>query len=331
MLVSYEKAQEVFENFDNSLKAPSINPDYLIIDAERDPLLKPCFFIYREQGESFLHGFHIAPVPGTEFRDIQSPYGYGGPIATCSDPSFLDRAWQSYLLWCEENKILVEFIRFHPLVKNWKYYKGEIFNDRQTVWIDLHNTDLYSSYSGRARTAIKKAVKNGLNVEWGRGNSMQPVFTALYSQAMQNLQADNLYFFSDSYFRSIIKWNRAHTAICSYGEQVVAASIFLVQEDIMEYHLSATSPLGKKYCGANLLLHEAASFGRQNGCRSLHLGGGTDSRPDNPLLFFKLSFSQKQAAFKIGKFIHNQAAYNMLAEEWQAMNRGNNQRILFYR
>lgn len=331
MEVSYEVALKEFANIAACLRAPSLHPQYVVTDALRNPDLKPVFFVYKEERALFYHGFHIAKVSGTDFIDIQSPYGYGGPVASSTDPQFLDRAWESYLLWCKDNNVLVEFIRFHPLLENECFYQGDIITDRQTVWLDLDAEDLLMTYSVRVRTAIRKAAKEGLRVEWIEAYKFMEVFPQMYRDVMEELKADEIYYFNQDYFLRLFGWENAHFAVCFLESVPVAAAIFLAEQSIMEYHLSASTSIGKKLAATNLILHEAALLGKRLKCRALHLGGGTDSQEKNALLFFKAGFSKNKGLFQIGKHVHQIDAYSALKKEWQRIHAVESQRILFYK
>lgn len=52
------------------------------------------------------------------------------------------------------------------------------------------------------------------------------------------------------------------------------------------------------------------------GLEALYLGGGTDTRADNPLLFYKLGFSRHTLPFYVGEAVHDPAAYWALAARW---------------
>lgn len=331
MQVQYDKALAVFKSFKKDITAPGLHPYYIQADAKRNDMLTPKFFVFEESGDFFYHGFHVAGIEDTNIFDIQSPYGYGGPIASSDNEEFISRAWSAYSSWILDNNILVEFARFHPLLNNWRYFNGEIMEDRQTVWIDLSIDEILPTYSSRARTAVRKALKNGLQVEWCDNKRCLEMFPWLYNSAMTELNADQFYFFSSDYFEKLLAWNQAYLSICRLEDKILAAAIFLAEGYIMEYHLSASTSQGKKLGATNLLLHEAISLGQQLGCKLLHLGGGTAPNADNSLLFFKAGFSSKRALFKIGKKIHLEAKYEQMRIEWLSIHGQIPSRILFYR
>lgn len=332
MICNYLEAENIFESAFRSLGLPpSFHPYYIAADSRRDKKFEPVYFVYENNGKTFYHGFLVGSVPGTKYKDIQSPYGYGGPISTSKDVAFLSKAWAEYFNWCAENNVLAEFIRFHPLAENWACFKGELVLDRKTVWMDLSTPDLFDSYDVRARTAIRKALKEGLSVEWAEGPSQAASFKVLYCEAMARINADASYYFNEEYFERILKWDRSMLATCKRNGEIVAMAVFLAGDRIMEYHLSASAEAGRKYSATNLIIHEAASRAQRDGFIKLHLGGGTNSDSANSLLFFKSGFSKQQADFKLGKCVHNGEGYESLREEWLRVRGSIPEKFLFYR
>jgi hypothetical protein len=331
MRVSYERAQDAFVHLDKSCQLPTISPAYVRIDAQRSDDLEPVFWLYEEKEKVLYQGAHISRIPATIYRDMQTPYQYGGPICNTNDAGFLLRAWNTYKSWCQENYVVVEFVRFHPLLQNWDVYPGGGNLDRMTVWIDLADRDLMSSYQTRVRTAVRKAIKHGLRVEWRAGSESAEWFAEFYYSAMRDIAAEQFYFFPTNYFHQLLAWKQCRIAVCMDGSEPVAASVFLIGPDVTEYHLSASSTAGKRLGATNLILHEAAKMGRSLGCRALYLGGGTDNKPDNPLLFFKAGFCEERAEFRIGKYVHSDEGYSALKAQFSESFAAKQNRVLFYR
>jgi len=128
--ISIGSTRQVFARLDPALQAPSLHPDYVCADALRDPNLRPDFFVFQDGGEVCYHSVHLSQAPGTELYDAQSHYGYGGPVASTPHEAFLSEAWSAYRTWYKERRVLAEFIRFHPLLENWRFYEGEVIDNR---------------------------------------------------------------------------------------------------------------------------------------------------------------------------------------------------------
>lgn len=333
MEITYNQAIDSFTRLPKEKQLASLHPYYVATDALRDRELKPTYWLYENQGEFYYHGFHLAAVPDTGYYDIQSPYGYGGPVASTENADFLKAAHQAYAQWCLEKNVLVEFLRLHPLLENWKYFSGSIKDDRQTVFIDLAGEgDLFSQYATRVRTAIRKAIQLGLRVIWVKSQNALASFVTLYAATMKNVNADSFYFFSEEYFNKMFEWQQLNCALCYFQNTVVGASFFLESTDVMEYHLSASNEIGRKMSSTNLILHEAALLAKKHGCKKLYLGGGSDSGDSNPLFFFKKGFSDKTALFKIGYHVYREGDYRDMKQKWQQQQCGREpSKVLFYR
>jgi hypothetical protein len=331
MIVNFESALAAFSRLPSMKCAPSLHPAYIVADSKRDSALRPLFFVHEENGEIYYHGFHLSRIPETDFFDIQSPYGYGGPVSSTNDSGFIAAAWSKYADWCRENRVLVEFMRFHPVVGNGGEYSGAVQHDRETVLVDLTKSDLLAGYETRARTAVRKAEKSGLTVEWRAPQDSVVLFSKIYNDAMANLNAPGFYRFSEAYFEALFEWGGVHLGACVRQGEVVGGALFLIHGKFLEYHLSGSTSAGKSMGAANLLLHEAFLRAKARGCTHAHLGGGSDRAPDNRLLFFKAGFSELRAQFKIGHHIFDLNSYAELKQRWMLEHGAETERILFYR
>lgn len=331
MLVDYNAAQKVFEQLPLSLQSPYLHPFYVLTDASRDCTLEPIFFVCQTAKGIFYYPFHLGCVCGSRFLDIQSSYGYGGPLSSTLNREFLAAAWQHYSAWCKENQVLAEFTRFHPLVQNHLHFSGAIHHVRQTVWVDCSGTSPSDPYLQRVRTSVRKARKNGLEVKWVHPADFYSSFYDLYIQTMDRIGADKFYYFPLKYFRQLAQWEHCRLALCVQGNTWLAAAIFLQMGPYMEYHLAANTPQGNRLGASSLILDQAINLAQRSGCLKFHLGGGTDGRPDNPLLFFKSGFSRERADYYIAKTVYNPESYHRLREQWQNKYQANSDRLLFYR
>lgn len=328
--IGVEEAEGIYQRLPAALHAATLHPRYVMADAWRDSTLEPRFWRYEQAGEVLLHGFHLAGIPGTEWCDLQSPYGYGGPLATTADHDFLRAADEAFLEWAEEQQIIAEFLRFHPMLENWAYYLGEHFRDRETVWVDCTIPDRIMSYEVRQRTAIRKAIKEGVQVKQLSNEELLAAFPAFYRDAMEAMQADKFYFFPDTYFEALFSLPFVSGLAACMGDEIVAMSLFL-RDGIGEYHLSAKNLKGARHSASSLLMHEAFGEMYESGVDKVYLGGGTSNKPDDPLFFFKAGFSEGRAAFRIGKRVIMPAPYEELKSIYAQRYAENPQRILFYR
>jgi len=323
-------AQRMFETLPARLQLPSLSPAYVAADARRDPGLSATFLAWRSGTRVLMHAVHESEVPGGRGSDWQSAYGYGGPLAAGLDHDDLAAAWHAFDAIARARRIVAEFVRFHPLLGNERDYQGEVRADRQAVVLDLVAPDLLGRYSGRARTAVRKALNDGLALRWEAADDAKAVFPSFYRDGMRQIGESDFYLFSDEYFAAMLELPASRVLSVTRDGTRLAMGMFLFGPDVAEYHLSAASAEGRSSNATNLLLHGAADSARQAGLRSLYLGGGTTSAADNPLLWFKTSYAPANLTFSIGWRIHDPAAYAQLQSEHPELARSSH-RILFYR
>ncbi len=282
-------------------------------------------------GDNYLfHPFFIRAIRRVgnryldkEWFDIETVYGYSGPLATRLDSMFLHEAWSEFCGWCHEQRVVAEFIRFDPLLENFRYMDDscETCFDRETVVIDLDRSEeeLWASYPSRNRNMVRKAQAKGMICEQVSLVEGLSKFRRLYNATMLRNQADEYYFLSDAYFAYLQERGHEFVKLFTVRDQehVVAASLFLTYGPFIHYHLSGNEAEYIKFGPNNLLIHSVASWALQRGFSKFHLGGGRTSSPDDGLLRFKSSFSKGRLRFHIGKRVHNQEMYEKLCALWK--------------
>jgi len=329
-LLDLRSAIALFELLPIERKIVTVSPAYVAADAKRNAQLEPLHLTYQENELFWLHSVQRMAITEIDAWDVRSSYGYGGPIANTDDDAFLKRAEQAYCSYCRDYRIVAEFIRLHPMAAAWQVYGGSRSFDRQTVAIELGSDVPRETYSVRARTAVRKAEKAGLKAVELPVDGNVRAFAVFYREAMRVIGADDFYLFNDSYFADLMALPNARLlAVLRADGRWVSAGLFLFGGEMAEYHLSGTMAEGRALGATNLLIDYAASLAKEAGLQALFLGGGTNSAPDNPLFFFKKSFSEAVFPYDIGTRIHIDSLYEELRRIYPSKYRSD--RILFYR
>jgi hypothetical protein len=328
-----DEACAVYEALPLEWRPATLHPRYVAADARRQAGLQPRYFAYRADGQCWLHSLHVAQIEGTPWCDASSPYGYGGPVCTTDDPVFLRLAWNAYVAWAVRQGIVVEYIRFHPMLGNDRQYGGGVTDNREVVWVDLEAADPAAGYEPRLRSTLNKAARASLSYTEGPLGPRAGEFAAYYRDAMRGIGADPFYLFGDDYFSALAETGLARLGVCSLqdGGQWLAACLLLDGAGMREYHLAAMSREGRQWGAASFALHRAGLAAREFGARRLYLGGGTDRNPGNPLLFFKSSFSRRRAVYRTGATILDTTKYEALKERFPAAWAAHPDRPIFYR
>lgn len=93
---------------------------------------------------------------------------------------------------------------------------------------------------------------------------------------------------------------------------IIAASIMLTVNGRMNYHLSGSLRDYQHLAPTNLLLYRAALWACEQGCQTLHLGGGVGSGEDSLFKFKRAFYRGEPCRFHIGRKIFLPEAYDSL-------------------
>ncbi len=251
------------------------------------------------------------------FYDWETPYGYGGPltdrvISKDTQKKFLKDITE----YCINNKIVSQFVRFHPLLKNYESMPLVIETKylRDTIYIDTEKKEnIMLNMDSKNRNMVRKAQKN--NVLIVKENiSKYEDFIPMYTETMAKNGADAYYTFNREYFEALQSMkDNAFILYAIYNGMPISGAIMFFNDRYMHYHLSGSRTEYRKYSPSNLLLYEAACIANNMGIRQLHLGGGM--APDDSLFGFKKQFNKNgRAAFVVGRTIFDKESYDNLLD-----------------
>lgn len=283
-----------------------------------------CCFVFETDEGFVLYPFLRNPITplgyklDKEYYDIQGAYGYNGIIVSNHDSNLINAFWESFDSWCQENYIVAEFSRFHPLLNNQELAppKMKTFFSRHTVALDLTDDDIWMhQISSKNRNMIRKAEKERVTIV--ESNDYE-TFRKLYDCTMSDLHAESFYFFPQSYYDEYKQTFKDNSLLCFalLDGKIIAGSMFMFSDYYAHYHLSARDREYSRYAANNLILWYGIQKAKERGCKWLHFGGGTTGDDGDSLLKFKKEFSKTQCEFWIGKRVHNQEVYNQIVEQW---------------
>lgn len=254
-----------------------------------------------------------------EYSDIETVYGYGGPLVNSMDENFHREFETAFLQYCKDDNIVAEFVRFHPLIKNETIFMDNIrvLHNRKTVALDLTAEIDYiwmNQISTQNRNVIRKCIKNDLKVV---KSDDYKEFVSIYLETMEKVGADRFYSFDADYFHKM-KVDKSCTLLAvMQGDRMLAAAVFMGYGDYFHYHLSGSRREALNLSPNNILLWESIKYAKEQGYKKMHFGGGlTDSMEDN-LFKFKSRFSREYIDFYIGKRVHDTEIYNELIRFWE--------------
>ena len=258
------------------------------------------------------------------YYDITTPYGYGGPIIEyCNGDKnkLLQEYNKNFSTYCNDNNIVSEFIRFHPLFNNALDFKNiyDVVYMRKTLGTNLEKYDnpVENEFSRSCRKTIRQVLKSGVTYNIIESPKEFETFKKVYYSNMDRKGASDYYYFKDEYFENIMKYfqNNVIMVQAIYENKIIAAGLYFIYNNIIHIHLSGTDTEYLHLSPAYVLKYATAIWGKEHNYKIIHYGGGLTNSEEDTLYLFKKKFAQNtQFDFYIGKKIWNQEIYNGLCK-----------------
>ena len=323
-----EKWLKIYDNLPGNLRDIYSHPDY----ANMHKFVrgsKSLLFAFYDNDFFWIHTFIYQPInldylKINDFRwyDIESVYGYGGPISNTKNKKFILKANESFDSWAIENNVIAAFLRFNPLMKNEKLVnnKTNVVYDRDTISKNLKNFDYMNlPFNGKVKNMIKKAEKENVKIKLLDPLENFNSFKRLYISTMDTKKADDYYKFNETFFLKLSEFvkNNGFLIAAILERNWVAAAIFIKGGNALNYHLSARNPKFRISGATNAIIAKGMDIGSRDNLGVLHLGGGNSNDPNDPLFRFKVKMGDTSNKYFIGKRIFNYDIYNQLKKEWR--------------
>lgn len=304
-------------------------PEYCRIYEENGDGIAKCF-IYKDGKHIALYPFLLNSVNelgyklDKEYFDIQGAYGYNGVISNNNFKTFIQNFYNVFTRYCNENNIIAEFVRFHPLLNN-QFFSNEylnVFLDRNTVIIDLKKNDseIFNSFSSTNRRSILKAIKNQIEIKVYQNEFPYfESFISMYHETMDRVNSISYLYFNKKYFENLFHKLNVIQFVAFLKEEPIASLICFYSDSYFHYHLGSSRSKFLVLRPNNLLFFEMIKFAKKNGQSFVHLGGGNTSSENDSLLRFKSNFSNAFGKFYIGKKIHNNKIYYETIKQWEKL------------
>lgn len=280
----------------------------------------PYLLYYEEDGLRAIYVYmrRETALPGV--YDAVTPYGYGGVLFEGNNSEENRRAfWAAYLNKMQEERIVDNFVRYHPVLKNAEPMKliSNVIDLGKTIAMDLDSPEIiWENNVGTNRNRIRKAEKNGIIIEHGKSLELFDEFIPIYNATMDKDNAEEYYYFERPFYESIHNdlYDNYEMFYAKLDDKIIAMCIMIFANGRMNYHLGGSFMEYRKLNPSNLLHYKAAIWGCEQGFKTYHLGGGVGSCEDN-LYRFKARFNKNSDyQFSIGKQIFDQEKYDELVK-----------------
>ena len=260
-----------------------------------------------------------------EYFDITTPYGYGGPIIeyceTGKEKLLVKAFVREFETYCIKNNIVSEFVRFHPILNNAKFFKEEYGaeNIRKTLGTNLKDFEdpTIEEFSKSCRKNIRRALNKGVTYKITEAPESIHDFKKIYYSTMERNHAKDYYYFDDEYFEDILKYFKKNVLLVEaiFEGKTIACGLYFIYNKTIHIHLSGTLSEYLYLSPAYILRYSVTLWGKENGYELIHHGGGRSNDENDSLFTFKKGFAKNtQFDFYVGKKIWNKRIYDELCK-----------------
>lgn len=287
-----------------------------------DMVAEPLLFVY-EEAESYL-AFSLIKrkIPGSQYSDLSSVYGYTSPISNQKfselSSGFLENFSRSFLEFLTEDKIVSVFFRLHPFFDqrlSLSKLGGIIHFNGKTIAINLTVPieEQRKKYKRGLWREISLLKRKGYEVRESAVLDDLDIFAAIYTENMKRIGATDSSLFPGSYFRALYESDESSNKLLLVylDNQAVAGAYIICTNEVIQAHFLGTLTDYLLDSPAKLLMDEITIVGRKMGARYFHLGGGLNFKKD-ALFEWKACFSALTLDFNSWRFIANPKVYDAL-------------------
>jgi len=285
----------------------------------------PFLFVYHRENDFIALPLIKRRIEDTAYFDCTSVYGYAGPVANVPFNDLSEDIIAGFKLalsdFLKNENIITVFSRLHPLINQQLLLNrfGGIYNNGRTVAVDLTKTieDQRAKYRRSIRQKVKQLRRKGFVVKEAACDDEVKEFARIYNENMIKVNAASYYFFDEQYFFDLLHADDFHSKLllAYYEDKITSGGVVTCSNNIMQFHLAATSNDFLSEAPMKLLFDEAACVGKAMGMRYLHLGGGVGGREDS-LFDFKSGFSDLYFNFNTWRYIVDLPVYNNLVDQY---------------
>ncbi|WP_341201699.1 hypothetical protein [Planomicrobium okeanokoites] len=260
------------------------------------------------------------PLEGVIYYDLITPFTYGGPVIEgCKEEDkwdLINDFQNEFMMYCKENNIVSEFIRFHPLLFNsmdfLHCYELDYVEDSRGIDISRHSNPVAEGFSVDSIEKVLEAFKQGLSYEIFLDEDKSEDFNLFLKSIGNHSSCHSSKFFEGC--KQIIEDHLVFVEV-RLNEEVVGMGMGYIFDKILTTHIFITNELGENLNAAFVMHYGLAVWSKSNGIETIHLAGTWFNKSEDENAAFKENFDVlSDYKYCIGRKIWNETVYEKLCD-----------------
>src|SRR5699024_9921833 len=149
--------------------------------------------------------------------------------------------------------------------------------------LENYEDPFQSEFSKSCRKNVRRALRDGVTFNIVEKPSDVSKFKDIYYSTMDRNNAMDYYYFDEDYFNSCVELFQDNLLLVEaiYEEKIIAMGFYFVYKDYIHIHLSGTMSDYLHLSPAYVLRYGVTQWGKENGYKMIHHGGGRTNSPDD--------------------------------------------------
>lgn len=257
----------------------------------------------------------------TTFYDLITPFTYGGPvIEDCLEEDkweLLNDFQNAFQEYCNDNNIIAEFVRFHPMAANsidfLHCYELDYVEDAIGINISGHENPVADSFSAESIAKVLEAFKSGVEYEIYSGEDKVDDFIYFLTKVQKNAGRQ-----SQRYFNGCkeLMDKRLIFVEAKFDGEVIGMTMGFLSDNILTTHLILTDEIGDHVDAAYVMHYGLTVWSKSHKVELIHLAGSWANKSEDEKLAFNKQFAElPNYNYCIGRKIWNEKVYSELCNK----------------
>lgn len=267
-------------------------------------------------------------IDGETYYDLVTPFMYGGPvISNCSEDDkweLVDEFQRTFEAYCEENNIICEFVRFHPVHSNVldfvSYYEVDYVGDTVATNLASYRSPAQVEFSASIKSAIRDSLCAGVEYSVSTKPQQLQKFQDFYLNLSNHVNCNGPAYFDEQYFNQCMESFSEYVVIVevTYKGITIGMSLNFLNDKAIYCHLALTLPEFETLSPGSVLQYGLTLWGKANGYELVHLGGGEPNKEDDELYLYKKQFGRNTSFQQcVGKKVWNPEVYRKVCAAFE--------------
>ncbi|MGW9686000.1 GNAT family N-acetyltransferase [Flagellimonas sp. 2504JD1-5] len=299
--------------------------DYHKIISEKENVGTPILLTYEDEQNVKIGIPFVKRRIDDFYFDLTSVHGYLGPVSTGLSSDFENSLFKKeFVEWLQQENIVSVFSKLNPFIKGQHEIVdslGSLKKVGEIIYFDQTEDDTIqkSKYNRNTRQKIRQ-LRNTCTIEIASEEDQICEFMRLYHQSMDKLNAKQIFYFDQTYFRTLLKSSLIDSKILlardSETNDIMGGVFYARTGAIAHVELACTGEDHLKKSPVRILFDECRLMNKNDGLKYLNLGGGSGGR-DGSLMRFKSSFTDHYKDLNIWSYVAIPDIYDELLSDRQ--------------